>query len=68
MAHLITIPKLGLTMTDCTLTEWHKGDGDLVERGELLFSIETDKITSEGTAESAGKVTLSDFPSIITGN
>lgn len=54
MAHLIEIPKLGLTMTDCTLTEWHKGDGDRVELGELLFSIETDKITSEIESDGAG--------------
>lgn len=54
MPHLIAIPKLGLTMTDCTLTEWHKADGDRVERGDLLFSIETDKITSEIEADGAG--------------
>ena len=54
MTHLIAIPKLGLTMTDCTLVEWLKNDGDRVERGDILFAIETDKITSEIEADGAG--------------
>ena len=54
MTHPIAIPKLGLTMTDCTLAEWHKGDGDRVERGDILFAIETDKITSDIEADGAG--------------
>ena len=54
MTHLIAIPKLGLTMTDCTLVEWLKNDGDRVERGDMLFAIETDKITSEIEADGAG--------------
>ena len=54
MTHSIAIPKLGLTMTDCTLAEWHKGDGDRVERGDILFAIETDKITSDIEADGAG--------------
>lgn len=54
MTHKIAIPKLGLTMTDCTLAEWLKADGDRVERGDLLFAIETDKITSEIEADGAG--------------
>jgi len=54
MTHLITIPKLGLTMTDCTLVEWLKNDGDRVDRGDTLFAIETDKITSEIEADGAG--------------
>lgn len=54
MTHSIAIPKLGLTMTDCTLAEWHKSDGDRVERGDILFAIETDKITSDIEADGAG--------------
>lgn len=54
MPHQIAIPKLGLTMTDCTLTEWHREDGERVEKGDLLFSIETEKITSEIESDGAG--------------
>ena len=54
MTHLIAIPKLGLTMTDCTLVEWQKNDGDQIARGDVLFAIETDKITSEIEADGEG--------------
>jgi pyruvate dehydrogenase E2 component (dihydrolipoamide acetyltransferase) len=54
MAHEVAIPKLGLTMVDCTLTGWSKADGDRVEKGEVLFEIETDKITSQVEADAAG--------------
>lgn len=68
MPHQIAIPKLGLTMTDCTLTEWHRVDGDRVEKGDLLFSIETDKITSEIEADGAGflrRFAAVDLPQMI---
>lgn len=54
MAHLVAIPKLGLTMTDCTLVGWAKQDGEKVERGEILYAIETDKITSDVEADASG--------------
>ncbi|WP_274631164.1 dihydrolipoamide acetyltransferase family protein [Arvimicrobium flavum] len=54
MAHLVAIPKLGLTMTDCTLVDWAKQDGDRVEQGETLYAVETDKITSDIEADDSG--------------
>jgi pyruvate/2-oxoglutarate dehydrogenase complex dihydrolipoamide acyltransferase (E2) component len=39
----ILMPKLGLTMTEATLAEWLKREGDRVEAGEALFVFETDK-------------------------
>ena len=54
MGHEVTIPKLGLTMVDCTLTGWTKAEGERVEKGEVLFEIETDKITSEVEADAGG--------------
>lgn len=54
MAVAITIPKLGLTMTDCTLVEWRRSDGDKVAAGDVLFTVETDKIANEIEAERDG--------------
>ncbi|WP_442580982.1 dihydrolipoamide acetyltransferase family protein [Mesorhizobium sp. ASY16-5R] len=54
MAHPVAIPKLGLTMVDCTLVGWTKQDGDKVEQGEMLYAIETDKITTDVEADGAG--------------
>lgn len=54
MAHPITIPKLGLTMVDCTLIEWAKQDGEKVSIGDPLYTVETDKIASEIEADAEG--------------
>ena len=54
MAHPVAIPKLGLTMTDCTLVEWRRQDGDRIEQGETLYAVETDKITSDIEADASG--------------
>jgi pyruvate/2-oxoglutarate dehydrogenase complex dihydrolipoamide acyltransferase (E2) component len=54
MTHLLSIPKLGLTMTDCLLVEWRGADGDRIEAGDILYAIETDKITSEIVADGTG--------------
>ena len=43
----IVMPKLGLTMTEGTLIEWTKKEGDSVKAGEVLFILETEKVTYE---------------------
>ena len=47
MAEIIRMPKLSDTMTEGVVAEWHKKVGDVVENGELLAEIETDKATME---------------------
>ncbi len=44
---VITLPRLGLTMTKGTILKWHKNVGDKVSKGELLVEFETDKISME---------------------
>ena len=41
------MPKLSDTMTEGVVAQWHKKVGDVVESGELLAEIETDKATME---------------------
>jgi len=43
----IVMPKLGLTMTEGFIAEWKKKEGDLVKKGEVLFVLETEKVTYE---------------------
>jgi pyruvate/2-oxoglutarate dehydrogenase complex dihydrolipoamide acyltransferase (E2) component len=50
----INVPKLGTTMTEATLIEWVKRDGDSVEVGDVVCRIETDKVEGEIEAPSAG--------------
>ena len=54
MATEVLMPKLGLTMTEGTIDEWKKKVGDAVAKGEILFSVETDKLTNDVEAEADG--------------
>ncbi len=54
----VKIPPLGESITSGILAEWHVSDGDLVAKDQILFELETDKITSQGLAEAAGRITL----------
>jgi pyruvate dehydrogenase E2 component (dihydrolipoamide acetyltransferase) len=53
----LLMPKLGLTMTEATLSEWLKNEGDYVREGEPLFIFETDKSTLEFEAPASGILT-----------
>jgi pyruvate dehydrogenase E2 component (dihydrolipoamide acetyltransferase) len=54
MAVTIVMPKFGLTMESGLITRWHQKDGAELKRGEIIFSVETDKLTNEVEAESDG--------------
>ncbi len=58
MAIEVKIPPMGESITSGVLAKWHVKDGDLVKKDQPLFELETDKITSEGTAETAGKISF----------
>ncbi len=58
MAIEVKIPPMGESISSGILAKWHVADGDVVKKDQVLFELETDKITSEGTAESAGKISL----------
>ena len=47
MATILNMPKLGLTMTEGTVSKWNKKEGDLVEKGEILYEVATDKINND---------------------
>ena len=53
MIREIILPKLGQTMEEGAIVEWFKNEGDPVKRGEVLFSVESDKATLE--VESTGR-------------
>ena len=50
----VTMPKLGLTMTEGTIIEWKKREGEGVEKGEVLLVIETEKVAYEVEATGSG--------------
>ncbi|MCX6938046.1 MAG: 2-oxoglutarate dehydrogenase complex dihydrolipoyllysine-residue succinyltransferase [Verrucomicrobia bacterium] len=54
----VKIPPLGESISSGVLAKWHVKNGDTVKKDQPLFELETDKITSEGVAESAGVITF----------
>jgi 2-oxoglutarate dehydrogenase E2 component (dihydrolipoamide succinyltransferase) len=50
----VTIPSVGESITSGVLSIWHKKDGEQVAADELLFTLETDKVSQEVNAPAAG--------------
>lgn len=53
MADLL-MPKFGLTMTEGLVSDWHVAPGEPFEAGQLLYTVETEKVANEVDAETAG--------------
>jgi pyruvate dehydrogenase E2 component (dihydrolipoamide acetyltransferase) len=54
MATEVILPKLGQTMEEGVIVEWVKKEGDPVKRGEVLFTVESDKAVLEVEATARG--------------
>ena len=52
----VCVPKLGMAMTEATLVAWYVADGDKVEQGQPLYSLETDKVEMDVEAPTTGIV------------
>ena len=50
----VIVPKLGQTMEEGTIVEWLKQEGDVVQRGEMLFTTESDKAVLEVESTARG--------------
>src|SRR5690349_15714004 len=53
----ITMPQLGETVTEGTITRWAKQVGDSVKEDEILFEVSTDKVDSEVPSPVSGVIT-----------
>ena len=58
MAHEVKIPAVGESITSGTIAEWHQPDGAAVKSGDILLTLETDKISTELTAEHDGVLAI----------
>ena len=56
MAYEIVMPRLGWTMEEGTFVEWLKHDGDPINMGDLICSVEGDKAINEIEAFESGKL------------
>jgi pyruvate dehydrogenase E2 component (dihydrolipoamide acetyltransferase) len=50
------MPKLGLTMEKGTIIEWYIGEGDSFEQGDIIYSVETEKLTNDVEATTSGEI------------
>src|SRR4051794_22189943 len=50
----VTMPAMGESVTEGTVLEWHKQEGDTVEVDEVLVEISTDKVDAEVPSPAAG--------------
>ncbi len=53
----IVVPELGESVVEARIARWLKKEGDRVEAGEAIVSLETEKIDLEVSAEQAGVLT-----------
>ncbi|MFG1374266.1 dihydrolipoamide acetyltransferase family protein [Xanthobacter oligotrophicus] len=52
----LLMPKLGLTMTEGLLETWNVQPGDRVSAGQVILTVQTDKVSFEIEAEAAGEI------------
>lgn len=54
MSTEVKIPTLGESIAGGLISKWHKNDGDAVKAGDVLLTLETDKVAQEIAAEADG--------------
>src|SRR4051812_19529808 len=52
----VTLPQMGESVTEGTVLEWHKQEGDHVEADEVIVEVSTDKVDAEVPAPASGTV------------
>ncbi len=52
----VTVPKLGVEMTDARIVAWHRAAGERIEQGAILVTIETEKVNYDVEAPTSGVV------------
>lgn len=58
MSTQILLPKIGFSMNEGTLTEWMAADGATVEKGQPLYSLESEKSVNEIEAPASGTLKI----------
>ena len=58
----VLMPQLGETVTEGTISGWHKKAGEPVEKGEMLLDVETEKVATEITAPASGVLSSINVP------
>jgi 2-oxoglutarate dehydrogenase E2 component (dihydrolipoamide succinyltransferase) len=54
----VKIPAVGESVTSGVISAWLKNDGDAVSKGEAILTLDTDKVSTEITADAAGTLRI----------
>ena len=58
MSAEIKVPAVGESISSGIISIWHRQEGDYVRAGDLLFTLDTDKVSTEVAAQAAGLVRI----------
>lgn len=58
MSTEVKVPAVGESISSGLLSVWHRKDGDSVTSGDILFTLETDKVSTEVTATESGTLKI----------
>ena len=54
----VKVPAAGESITSANVARWHKKNGDPVQKGDILVTLETDKVSNELEAPAAGTLEI----------
>ena len=52
----LKLARVGMNMQEATIAKWHKQPGDAFRKGDVLYEIETEKVTQEVEAAGDGRL------------
>jgi len=55
MKMTLKLGRYGMQMEEATIVRWHKQPGDAIAKGDILYEIETEKVTQEVEAPGEGR-------------
>lgn len=50
----VVLPMLGITVEKGKITQWHKAEGDTVSKAEIIFTVESEKVTTDVESPATG--------------
>ncbi|MCW3001541.1 MAG: 2-oxoglutarate dehydrogenase, subunit, partial [Conexibacter sp.] len=52
----VTLPVMGESVTEGTILEWHKQEGETIEADEIIVEVSTDKVDAEVPSPASGTI------------
>jgi len=52
----LKLARVGMNMSEATIARWHRQPGESFKAGDVLYEIESDKVTREVTAAADGRL------------